>query len=360
MGVVLRYFGTAAAGAGDGTTYADRAAFVTAGVVSTIVTNHNFNGSDSLICYLDSGTYALTTVPAFASGSPNGDRLLSIRAAASGTLWTPTDPDWNCCQPLWDTTGMVTITTTTSNILGSQFIHLYGIQFIANVNFSFQFDLNLDWCYVKNTNAGAIAYCGYNNNASNCVFECSGTTYATVFYNSGNRAISNCRLIGNPSAVSGDRRGLWAAAISARHDNLCIVDTLVGVRSADNSNTAITLARSTLVNCVTAWEDQTTNASGRRISDCLIHNSTTGISLVTNTKTMPLTRNLFNSVTTQQSGNGNWDNTVNNWVDTASAADLFVDSANGDYRIKRSSTYWGKNIGAGDAPASSTFGFGAY
>jgi hypothetical protein len=36
-----------------------------------------------------------------------------------------------------------------------------------------------------------------------------------------------------------------------------------------------------------------------------------------------------------------------------SDADEFVDAANGDYRIKNTSVYWGRGIGAGDEPASS-------
>jgi hypothetical protein len=35
-----------------------------------------------------------------------------------------------------------------------------------------------------------------------------------------------------------------------------------------------------------------------------------------------------------------------------SDADEFVDAANGDYRIKNTSIYWGRNIGAGDEPAA--------
>lgn len=59
MAIVIRYFSTASAGSGDGTTWADRAVFFTGGAYSTVLTNFDFSGSDTLHCYLGPGTYGI-------------------------------------------------------------------------------------------------------------------------------------------------------------------------------------------------------------------------------------------------------------------------------------------------------------
>ena len=60
MAIVTRYFSTASAGAGDGTTWANRAILFTGGAWSTVITGFAFNGSDSMVARIGPGTYTVT------------------------------------------------------------------------------------------------------------------------------------------------------------------------------------------------------------------------------------------------------------------------------------------------------------
>jgi hypothetical protein len=57
--------------------------------------------------------------------------------------------------------------------------------------------------------------------------------------------------------------------------------------------------------------------------------------------------------TSNFSGMGNYPETFSVVTAAGTDADEFVNAAAGDYRIKNTSTYWGKNLGPGDEPAAS-------
>ena len=53
-------------------------------------------------------------------------------------------------------------------------------------------------------------------------------------------------------------------------------------------------------------------------------------------------------------GIGNWPETQDNITTSGSDSDEYVDAASYDFRIKSTSSLWGKGYGAGDQPASAS------
>ena len=118
MSIIVRYFSTSSAGAGDGTSWANRAALFTGGAWSTVITGFAFNGSDSMEARVGPGTYSITV--ALASGSfanpPTVTNPLIIHGAdSSGNLLSPPDPDWTSNMADWDASSLP-ILDTSSNI----------------------------------------------------------------------------------------------------------------------------------------------------------------------------------------------------------------------------------------------------
>jgi hypothetical protein len=350
MGVVTRFFGPLASGTGDGTTWGDRAALLSAGAWNTLIRSHNFNGTDSLRCIIESGTYAVPAI-SFTSGNPSVANRLSWFAGTDAGIWQPPTPTWNCCQPLWDTTGMVTMTCT-ANITGVRHMDLHGLRIhntgaATTLNYAFS-----NWCEFRNSFSSTSGYAGFANEMTNCVLQHSATTsFGAVLFPEIQTTVNNVRLQGNLTATSGIRGGLLANGIHFKGSQLCVIDCQVGML---NNNTAFSLGvdHCTFVNCPVAVQDRgNTGTFAGQIAHNLIHNSTTGVSLTDLTpKTRAVISNVFNAVTNLHSGNGNWDNADLNTVSSLAAADLFVDPTNGDYRIKYGSPHWGKGIGAGDGP----------
>jgi hypothetical protein len=349
MGRTTRFFGPSSSGNGDGTTWGDRAALLVSGNWNTLIRSHNFNGADSLRCIIESASYVVPGLT-FTSGNPSVANRLSFHAGTQSGLWTPPNVLWNCCQPLWDTAGMVTLTCT-ANITGIRHMDLYGLRLhntgsATTLNYAYA-----NWCEFLNSFASGSGYAGYGNELTNCVLQHTGTSFSAVLYPEMQTTLNNVRLVGNGSATSGNRFGIWANGHHFKVSKACIIGCLVGVV---NSTGAISLGidHCTFVNCPTAIQDRTNNATWHgQYTQNLIHNSTTGISLTDLTKTRTVIENIFNNVTNPDSGNGNWDTSNLNTISSLDAADLFVDPDNGDYRIKYGSPHWGKNIGAGDGPA---------
>ena len=117
MAVVTRYFSTTSAGAGDGTTWADRAALFSGGNWSSIITGFAFNVGNALEARVGPGNYTVTQnlVPGLFANPPTILNPIVIRACdSSGSNWIPPSPSWLSCTPTWDTTNMPIITCGTT------------------------------------------------------------------------------------------------------------------------------------------------------------------------------------------------------------------------------------------------------
>ena len=370
MAVTELYFGAASAGADDGTSWANRMAFVVSGAINTAISGFDFT-SNSLIAYVGPGTHTLTTGIATFTGTtgPTIKFCCDFRAVLSdGTDWTPPDPDWNCCQPDWDDTDMPVIATTTNIGHGNTGCSFYGIKFTATGRTSASGMtgnmFGYDWCILDQQTANTAAVCVASTVQfiTNTVLKCSGTSYDVVFTNSTVPVlISNLRISGNAAASSGNRRGLVASTNGSSYaHNMCIADH-VGVGFTATSagvNARLQLGKMTIANCLAGGiSAASTSASGTNITNCFITGDGSAGYGITQTGTAPF---LVNNTRIRDFSTGDTNGLTeysvppfrNNITTAGTDADEYVDAASGDYRIKNTSDYWGKNLGAGDQPAA--------
>lgn len=363
MAIVVRYFSTSSAGAGDGTTWADRAAFISGGAISTIITGFDFNSADSLECRVGDGTYTMPsdlTGTQFTSNLPRPQFPLTIHGCdSSGNRIAPAA--WNCTQGSLPVTGYP--------------VFDFGTLYRYNVP-----NTMLRCLVMQGSRNGTLATLGVGGSADFCKFICSGsgtsqialdvdlsarglvanchacctgTGYSTVCLP--NNALSNVRIEGNPSASSGGQNGISGNSSEVfRHGlgHLCIIGCNgFGINNQSASTVCgVNINFCTIVGCGTGIRAATTsggaNTIGGRgyIANNFVANCTTGISL-TNAAGYVLNNRLRNTTNLSIPANS-----VDAGNEIASGSDSaeFVNAGAGDYRIKSTSTYWGKNFGAGD------------
>ncbi len=96
MAVVTRYYGAAAAGSDDGTSWANRKAFVVTGAINTQISAFDFT-SDTLIARIGPGTHTLTTTITTFTGATGPSQTFPCILEGcldGGARWQPPDPDW--------------------------------------------------------------------------------------------------------------------------------------------------------------------------------------------------------------------------------------------------------------------------
>lgn len=370
MAIVVRYFSTTSAGTGDGTSWANRAAFFTGGVYSTIITGFNFAGSDSLEVRLGPGTY--NTNVSFAgslfANPPRPANPLTIHGCdSSGNRIVPSE--WNCCQgslpvvgyPIWDlSTANINIQNIYLRCLNIQ-SSATGATILATNSLNVGNGVAVEFCRVNNSNTTAATFGGLST-AYSCHFLSSGTSYPSIVSGVAD-SVANCRIEGNPSATSLARVGLSSNTTSFVRpaSRNCIINTPgSGVENSSSSAGAgIGISEYTIVNCATA-SGAALNApsipsgvtnTGHNIvyaQNCFIANCSIGIN--TQNTAAKISKNRLRNTTNYTVPTNSI--IADNFETAGNDTDEFVDAANGDYRIKNTSIYWGKGIGAGDEPAS--------
>lgn len=358
MALVTRYFDVSGAGSQDGTDYDNRAPLIVTGAFNTIIRNFAFNGSDALECILEPGTYSGLTTNMTFTNAPSTSKQLFFRVRN----FTP--PRWVSSQPFWNKDKMARIQSSSNIYLGVANTNWYGI----SVEFSNRSGAifpnavqRLVWCLVENSTnstsalcygsaAGFVAYCSG--------FKCSGTSYDSVVL-ANNSIWENCRFEGNPNASSGNRRGFSSTATPSNFVN-CTICGNVGdsiILSAATGNIS-----TTLINCVVhgsgnglVISSSNTTISTRVYNSFIISGSGNGINVLLGSNSI-YKNNRIRSSGTPIVNQIDFPSIFN---DTSSGSDSqeFVDAPNGDFRIKRSSVYWGKYMGCGDEPPLNSYGY---
>jgi len=218
MALVIRYFSTTSAGAGDGTTWADRAALFSAGNWSSVVTGFNYT-SDAMEARIGPGTY--TCSQELAGGLITNDPtvatpLLLHGCDSSGNRLTPPDPDWVSAQPAWDDSGLPVIATT-SNITTINLSHasVRLVKFTASGRTSGAVLSPaglLDWVVIESSSNGTSAI-GSAAGMTNSIVKMTGAAYDYAVGSNTSLTAYNTRAEG-VAGTSGNRRGfiLGAAA----------------------------------------------------------------------------------------------------------------------------------------------------
>lgn len=372
MAIETKYFSEAAeisaSASGSnlsGDTWANRAAlFDASNNWSSIITEFDFaSGSNSLFCLIGSASYtcgeSLTTA-AFINGIPTVTNPLVLHGCdSSGNALAPPDPGWVSAQPTWDDSGMPVIASSVVESIYCPYTFLRLLKFTltgANGNLVRGGVGNYaDWCIFQNNQSHASSVGGRDIVAVNCVFECTGTAFATVYNYSSAHRVKSCRMIGNASSASGTSGGIIAYGQTTNGIIGCTIANCPGggIIATGNTSTSafLEVANCTIANCGSAGILASGTASQTNtwpISNCMITGCATyGIDpdesrfLITGCR-------LRDSTSDQIAPTGNYPDTLGNYTTDSDDATEYVDAANGDYRIKATSAIWGKGYGAGD------------
>lgn len=382
MAVVTRYFDDAASGAGDGTSYANRAALFTGGAWSTVITGFNFTAAtDSLLCLVkESSTHTITAVlssASFSSGVPSAAcPLLFDWCDSSGNILAPANLDWTADQPCdWDSTLPVLATTTNIATFTLANCHLRNVKFTASGRTTAGIVTtlaSLTWCsfYHSTSNTAAVALNQSVSRTNNIYVKMTGTSYQTgmILVNDGRS--DNIRVEGNLSASSGNRRGFegYTGTSVTWSSRLCAFNH-VGEGFYDTNASPGTLRyldKCVFANC--GGNGLRMNSTASQTAVCQVSNSMItgnggygldGQSANTIISGNRLRSNTSGNITSTGNYPTNFANETTNIYANQAAADAaeYVNSTAGDFRIKYGSPIWGKGYGISDElpPSNNTF-----
>jgi hypothetical protein len=371
MAVVTRYFSTAAAGAGDGTTWADRAALFSAGNWSSVITGFDFAGSDSMVARIEGGlTYTCSQSLAsglFANAPRAANPLFLHGCDSSGNLLAPPDPDWTSDQPAWSTSTLPIIATTTNiATLDLQWgtYRLVGLTASGRTGggVATQFR-HADWISLANSSSNASAE-GFNETnvcrISNSVLSMSGSAYSACVNIPSTSAAANSRIVG-VAGSSGSRNGI---VFGGRFSNADGAASIVRCAVLNHGGNGIAVAGSTTANmlvdrCVIANNSGSgivtdTDASQTNLfsflNNMITGNGAFGINGQSQSHVLAAMNRLRNNTSGNFNGLRNYPTDFSNETAAGTDADEYVDSAGGDYRIKNTSSMWNKGYGVSDQP----------
>lgn len=360
--LTVRYFSTSAAGAEDGTTWADRAALFTAGAWSTIITGFDFSGSDALECRIGPGTYTCTE--SLASGlfanAPTITNPLTLHGCdSSGNRLTPDNPDWTSDMPVnWDTN--LPVIATTTNIATLNLANTYV--FLAKLTASgrnagvMTAGTYAKWLSVVNSTNNSAAYAVSAVLLDCSALSCSGAAYSSILSLGNGFYVDNVRLEGNAGS-SGNRDGLVYTGSTGRVIHSRVTSVNNGGRGWAYTGTSTGVA-------VELWRGVFANNAGDNIqfpntaaqtvfsviSQCMITGSSAyGVNPGgANTNLVVRQCRLRDNTTANFGTFGNYPTDGNNYTTDAADADDYVDASGGDYRIKSGSLIHGMGFGVSD------------
>lgn len=356
MAIVVRFFSTASAGTGDGTTWANRAELFPSGNWSTIISANNFS-VDSLECRIGPGTYVPTqrlqgsVYSVSAPTATSVGRLFLHGAGSDGVAIVP--GGWNCAEgplptagfPLFEPTG------TAAVLVSSADVNMQCISIVSEPNDAIILTVTGNFHFVKIRNArnggtGATAASSGDGYFANCELECSGTGFGQVTTVT---RLRNVRIVGNTAATIGNRNGVTGGG---QHDSgpLCIINCPGSgfQATAANINARVFLSGFTIDNCNTGVNAPNVTAlnGAMRLSNAYIANCANGLNhnaghyYLSNVR-LRNTTNIQTAAILPVSS-----------FDAAGSDSEYANKGAGDYRMKAGSVYHSEMIGAGDEPAT--------
>ncbi len=380
MAVITRYFSTSSAGAGDGTSWANRAAFYSAGVLSSVILSASFT-ADGMLCLIGPGSYTCSsqwnqaTWTGAGKTAPSVTIPLIFHACSDGTngqtagdpLNVP-DPDWTSDQPAWDASGMPIVTVSGNIAIGPTSGWANRLmKYIGSRNGpSVTTGVSWDWCQVFQAGTGTSAV-GLNTSSrvSNCVVSMIGSTaYSSVVGVGNSEMWDNVRIIGDSTASSGNRDGLSFTGSTTRGAFRRL--TIFGnVRHGFANLSGSTGNTVDIASCVFVGNggdgylaSSAASQGGTSVVRQCMSTGNTGAGINGSSQSYVLAYgnrvrdngssvvNILNHPTTEL-----------NYTTDSDDATEYVDAANAtvslrDFRIKNTSAIWGKGYGVSDQPAS--------
>jgi hypothetical protein len=369
MALVTRYFGVTAAGAGDGTSWADRAPFVDgSNILSTIISGFGgFSFGDSLVCMIGPGSYDLDSSLGNAqfSVAPTVARPCIFHGCDDNGV--PLEPNgWVSAQPCnWESDlPVITLLPTNANYSGTALIFRFLKLKEANTNGVLGNNPGqVSWCVIEHatTNGSAVGInIGGNTNINDSVVRMLGDAYNYCIGMAAGTTAYNCRLEGNIEANTGFRAGGYGTTQngSGREFVRCTSFGHPGIGFSFNQTGGINYSH--IMNCVSAnnegdgyalapaaTQSQITTLYG----SIAVNNGGYGVDVRGGGNNLISGGRFRDNTSGNFNGMGNWPVDLN-ILTAGTDADEFVDAAGGDFRIKNTSDLWGRGIGAGDEPAA--------
>ena len=367
MAYITMHFAPTARGTGDGSTYDNAAELFPSGNWNSVLTSNNYATSGIVGLVQNTAQYTLNqqgTAAVFSGGAPtNLTYPLVLKGCDSfGNILNPVDYGWKCAAGDLDESNFVDLdyTLTTGSLSNATNIHMRCFKISATVTSATLFNLFhglLDWCklYVTSTNTLGIGV-SYNTTTIGIVnsqINMIGSSFARILTASSGGLVSNIRVKGDPSASSGTRYGVAVSSssvVTAINGPVFICDCAgIGLLNySTNLSAGIAASRMTIVNCGTGVATLNTSSGGGKlvITDSVITGCTSGLNQPYGKYDLRnvVLRNTTDIVTTSE-------NDISEpftFITSETDADLYVDSSNGDYRIKSTSAHWGKNRGSQD------------
>ena len=364
MAIVTRYFSSTSAGNGDGTSWANRAALFSAGNWSSVITGFNFSGSDSLECRIE-GNVSYTCSQSLSTGlfanAPSAVNPLLISGCDStGAILAIPNAGWVSSQGKFSTSTLPTIATSTNIVtcsLTNVFFNL--IDFTAsNCQQAMFSNGNATWCsFTNSTSNASAAGISVPNHIRNCQVTMSGTSFDYGISHAGSY-LSNMRIDGSAATSSGTRIGVTTPSSNNQtHEYLTIIGCSGGGYFAATGSTTRwgAIKKSLIINCgVFGFRGNPTASQTvwHGVFDCVIVNSVIGIDGQSAARILISNCRLRNNTTANTQNLGNYTTSFSVNTSSGNDADEFVNTSTGDYRIKRTSSFWGKGLGPGDEPSS--------
>lgn len=367
MAVQTFYWSTSAAGTGDGSSWANRAALLSGGSFSGTFQDID-HGADTILHLIGPGTYNISVAlnaASFSEAAPGINSLAIFHACdSSGNIWTPPSPNWCSAEPVWDTSNMpVFAFSSTGQINLTHFAMRGFVVSQSGTVVPLAGGRLFDWCSVSSSWSNAAAQCisTVNGTVSNTYATVTGSTNGACINMSGLGTIVNCRCFGNSSASAGNRSGIQLAAGGAGSSSVLqkntTINCTVGINCTNTTGTVQNILNNVVYNCTTgiAISNSTATAIGRIAGNMLIGPGS-GSAFTSSYPHGLLNNRLRGWSTNFPAGFNNWPASSFNITDSGNDSDEFVNVGTGDYRIKSTSTYAGKQIGAGDEVSAGASG----
>jgi len=285
----------------------------------------------------------------------------------NGNIITPANTGWKCSEGDIDDTGFVDLTYTGSgNFSNATNISMFGFKLtVASLGSSAVFTNFaglLTWCkfvFASTSTAGLGLSCSTTTGGIvNCQVAVTGTAWARLISGSTGGLMSNIRIKGASGATTGTRYGLTAntsSLIGVGNGPLFICDCpgYGIVNYSTGVSAGYQASRLTIVNCGTGIGTLCATSGGSsklNITDAVITGCTVGLEHAYGIYS--LSNVVLRNTTNFSVASENYVGAPAAIITTEVDADLYNNSAAGDYRIKNTSAHWGLNRGAQDAPAA--------
>lgn len=365
MAIVTRYFSTAAAGSGDGTSWANRALLFSSGNWSSVVTGFTFSGSDTLVGVFGPGSYTSSQTLAsglFSAAPSTTNRLFFRPCDSSGNLVRPAS-GYKSDSGAITTTDMPFISHSGGRCINLANVAITGLRIEGSANDAVVAQLlSIDNCYIASTGSGSSTSAAFRvYSIKNSHLYCSGTSYSSVVLCDENipLSVTNTRVQGVIGTAS-NRRGI---SIDAFAPSLYVTDSAIltvggvgiyaaGQQAGDNIiNNIVYGCGSHGIQVVRS----TTSATGAAhvTGNVVVGNGGYGLNQSSSVGMLAHNNRLRDNASGNFNGFGNYPTDLDNYTTDADDAADFVNSGAGNYQIKSTAGFVNRNIGVSQEVAAS-------